>query len=52
MEIVAYPPFIFLDEPTSGLDSATTQVIMRVLKALKKKNITLVAGIFFLQLCT
>ena len=44
MEIVAYPPLIFLDEPTSGLDSATTQVIMKVLKALRKKNISIVAG--------
>jgi ABC-type multidrug transport system ATPase subunit len=43
IELAAAPMAIFLDEPTSGLDAASASTIMRLLKAVSKLGVTVVA---------
>jgi ABC-type multidrug transport system ATPase subunit len=43
IEMAAAPMAIFLDEPTSGLDAASASTIMRLLKAVSKLGVTVVA---------
>ena len=43
IELAAAPMAIFLDEPTSGLDASSASTIMRLLKAVSKLGVTVVA---------
>ena len=42
---VAYPQVLFLDEPTSGLDSFTAISVIKVLKKLSERGVTVVTTI-------
>jgi ABC-type multidrug transport system ATPase subunit len=43
IELAAAPMAIFLDEPTSGLDATSASSIMRLLKAVSKLGVTVIA---------
>ncbi|KAF2480385.1 hypothetical protein BDY17DRAFT_336481 [Neohortaea acidophila] len=43
MELVAAPMAIFLDEPTSGLDASSALGVMRLLRAISRLGVTIVA---------
>ena len=38
LELISDPPVLFLDEPTSGLDSYTSEIVIKKLDELAKKN--------------
>jgi len=43
MELAAAPMAIFLDEPTSGLDATSAATIMRLLRAISRLGVTVIA---------
>jgi len=45
IELVSNPNLLFLDEPTTGLDSSTAEDIIKDLKSLCKRGITIISTI-------
>ncbi len=45
IELISNPNLLFLDEPTTGLDSTTALSVMKMVRDLKKRGITIISTI-------